>query len=253
MKYSAGSNNLVSVGLEFNGTFPWLTTGGKSASGRYLAHDIEGNCPEGVPELWMNLTVEGSGYYKDYVKVVIEHENSSDTLEFEYVNKSVQFVNIVAANIGNNEYVYAMSVPCVVNYDPRPVGVVFRVKGGKFEILAVFDDSDASRDVESVVDATFSSNTKLSGTMYPTGTKFTVNYSKSASGRSGKTIYRERFGNINLWKNDEGYYDLIFSPTYYYASGKSAGDLVTYYTMKGGELKAVKQTFEHVYGETTYD
>ncbi len=229
------TNNGVTVNLEKD-KFPVITAEGRS--GTIQALTSNGTCPDYVPEIWLTCNQN----YGQLSSVTVAIEGCED-YTFTSAGGAGMF-EFFGVDMGNGEYTYVL---CLWNAGTFGGGeiVVFHVKDGAVEALKSYMHNKQRTD-NIYVSGKFSSNTKFSGTIYPTKKTFTAVLKKNDGlTRSGESIYENGLGTMYYEQNADGKYDLIFTTTERcYNNMDVVGGSKTRYVMKEGKMVIMEQWYE---------
>lgn len=234
-------NTVNRFDAQMMGAMPILTAT-VSGPGEAQALPEDGSLPDGIPKITLKNTknswnmIIGDAY--------VYYEGCAEPYK---MNGGADHggSKITCMDMGDGQYTIILDCWVMGTAGGSEI-VILQVKNGKLTPVKEFTWENFTDKI--YVDGKFSTDTKCSGTMYPTGTKFTANASHPGSSwsRKGKPITGSGTGYLDFQKNDKGYYDII------YTTSNRCGDYnidvigtgYTLYSMENGELKLKKQWFK---------
>ena len=162
--------------------------------------------------------------------------------------------NMIRLFVVDGDYTFVLTIYNYMRFNGSGEQVYFlKVSNGKFQTLKNFDSMTRADGIR-LSEGTFSSGSKLNGTIEPSGRKFTLTTNDSKSARKGKALwYGSHYGEFILEEREDGFYNLIFKTQECGADADDKiGGVCTRYVMEDGKLVLESQWFEANNGKVTY-
>jgi len=214
----------------------------RAGSAQALPED--GSRPEGIPEIILTNTKDkySSVYIGD---TYLSYEGCAEPYKLEGGAYYHSGSEVTCLDLGDGQYTIILE--CIVGGTAGGTEtVILQVKNGKLTPIKEFTAYNKTDNI--YVEGKFSTDTKFSGTIYPTGTKFTANATDPGSTwrRKGEKLWSPGSGYFSFQKNDAGYYDILYTTSERCGSYNIdvVGTSYTLYSMENGELKLKKQWYK---------
>ncbi len=229
-------NNRISAALEPDNPLPVLRAVGRNNTVQALPES--GILPEDAPVVKVSTTADKRGIIST---VTLSSPGCADFVCTPGFN--IYDADVFGVDMGDGEYTFGMSLQ-VNGTMGGEENYIFKIVGNEFRILKYFKIG-GNRSDNIIVTAKFSTSNKFSGTIAPTGTKFTAYSHFDSSEQKGKEVWENGTGVLELEENEDGTYNMIFRTIercLYNANG--VGSSYTRYVMKDGEAVIESQWYK---------
>lgn len=236
LNFKPGTVNQLNV--ELMGALPLLKATARKQTVQAVPED--GSIPtEDIPKITISHKTDK---YGDDCELTLTYEGCAEP--YVMTGYYIYDCSAVCMDMGDGQYTIIFG-----GYQQGTMGgeisVILQVINGRLTVVKDFTSFQNTDGIYAT--GKFSSDTKFSGTIYPTKTKFTAETRASgwSEKRTGKPIYMKNRGYLDYQRNEEGYYDIIFTTVENcLMNADSVGNSYTLYRMEKGKLVIQKQWYK---------